>query len=409
MKRYTISLTLCSVGLLTYGQTTWDGSAGTDWTDGDNWSAGAPSAVNGARFDGTGAGSSANIPSSTTVETSGIDVTAGQGADFTIGSQGGSRVINLGTGGISNANGGGRFSIDPDIVLMGGDHLWSNTGNILRTRSVNLNGNNLTITSTTTHEMYGQLIDSTSTANRTVTLNGGTYALRNGGFNFDGSLVVDQEAVLRFDSNGGISSTSSTIDVTLRNGGTVFQRRSGQTDTIQGSLIFEGTTGANNEIELDGQTYTVGAANILSLDGSLNTLDFTNPGGGDYGDAAGLLLLRENGSLNLEVSADLDTSDLIDFDDGNGRRGGFEFGSNTSLGISLLSGTLEVGDTFTIIHGANFITGTPTTSSEWSYATVVNGDGGFDGVITVIPEPGTLSLVMLTGISAFALFGRTRR
>ncbi len=400
MKYKTLTLLICYSCLCSFvaAQTLWNGITDDDWSNLGNWSSGVPTSATLAQFDGTDGGGTLSIGSSSTVQALGLNFSSGESSNRIIGNSFNNSLIELGLSGITNSNSGGQIRIDSAIQLVGGNQTWTNTGNSLRTRTVNLNGNDLGITTSNTHNFYGAFSDSSAASSVNLTLGGGgTFTTRGGGFSYQGGLIIDG-SILSFDSNGSQSTVASSIDVTLQNNATLRQFRDNVTGTIGGTLFFRG----DNTVRVD-KDEDFGVGSLDGQDSSINVLSFSDP----TTDGDGFLLVRDNGELRLEVDAGLNLSDRIQFNV-SGDRGMFEFGANTHVDIAVLNGTPTAGQQFTIIEDASSITGTPTTSSEWVYSTIADGDG-FDAILTyAVPEPSTLTMLLLSSVVGFVLFRRRR-
>jgi autotransporter-associated beta strand protein len=384
----------CTLTLLTAisatAQTTyqWNGSLDSNWQTAGNWQApagqpGFNTSVNGRLNIDSGVNNPLiyTAAEGTTIfagggSVRGLVINTGQmtitgGSFSTVGSLAGDVIGNTGTGSLT-VN-GGSYTANTVVTALGGFGAAGNGTLTLTSGAVTLNGAGSVLR-----------LGSIATSTATVNLDGGTLSAT-------GVTAVAGEGVKTFNFNGGVLqaranngiffASTSGVTANVKAGGAKIDSN-GFNVTMSQALVHDAALGATR----DGGLAKSGAG-ILTLSG-LNTYE------GNTVVSAGTLLLADNAQMKFVYKAadagfnSLSGAGALTLD------GDFVFDL-----IGAAPGTYDIVSTAgtTTFSGSFAVVGwTATTGTLWTEA----GGSTFDettGLLTVVPEPGAASLVILAG------------
>ncbi|HUJ11384.1 MAG TPA: PEP-CTERM sorting domain-containing protein [Verrucomicrobiae bacterium] len=461
-------ITLLGVGiflLLSTGaqsQDVWNGGSATAgptngyWSTAANWVAGtAPVANDSLTFNAPVAGGTRVTTNDLTAGTefNNIVINGGQfflsGNSISLGGTNPQFIVNSGTETINlsmallqdttfQVNTGGSNPLLINGVISGGFGLTKTGVSLMRFAALQTYSGDTTISSGTL-DVTGDFMPSGSGKGNLTIVNGGTFQMNNASANINGlsgagivAKVGSGGRILTLGNNnadgvftGNFVQNVGTLTITKTGSGTqVIGGTLNNTGTINvngGTLLFNGTHTAGVGNYSVGPGATLGGTGLISF-AATASLIVSNGGTLSPGNSAGLL--RLNGGLgmtlqsNSNYAVELNGLGLgVDYDSVLVGSGTINIG-NSVLAVSL-GFTPNVGDQFDIVTNAtgNAVLGEFAGLSEGSVFTVGStdlqitylGGTGNDIVLTVVPEPSSLGLIVFGLLGTYWLRRRSRQ
>ncbi|MCX6995725.1 MAG: autotransporter-associated beta strand repeat-containing protein, partial [Kiritimatiellaeota bacterium] len=248
------------------------------------------------------------------------------------------------------------------------------------------------------------IVQDNSGANKTsVTKDGIGKWILSGVNTYSGNTAINS-GTLALSGSGSMASSptinvaaGATFDVSGRTGGS-YTLGSGQTLTGNGATTGGLILDVGSTLSPGNSTGTNTFNNVLTLKGDTNVFELVTTSDHD------MTVVASTGSLTLQNKPILDvraTSLVASPNDI------FVLFDNQFSGALTLTDTFWLNDTTQLVNNATFTAGT--TIFKINYDAVANGDAVHNDIIlTVIPEPTTLQLLMFLG-TAFSLRRKLRQ
>jgi hypothetical protein len=367
---------LASVALLTtpfhtMAQGTWDGGGDPDgnFNNALNWAGDTAPAGNGALvFDGT-----VNLNT-----TNNLTLTGGDNA-------------------ITFNAGAGAFSLNANAIRIGGV---ANNSAFAQTINLQFRLNGGRTVDVGAAGMIFTVAPQSTGGGRTLTkLGSGVMTLRGNTTGGNVSYTVNA-GTLRFDTLLGDTTSISTGNILL-NSGTQLQLNNAGTATFTLATANSGSSIVlNNSGTVNGAVQINSGANLTgngSLAGSITNFGGIAPGTSIGTMTLGNLVLDSTGTTTMEIDAEAgQNADLISV------TGTLTLGG--SLTVVNIGGALEQGDTFNLFDAATLQASFGGTVNLPALDVGLSWDTsnlGISGIISVIPEPSTLTLAAIAGALLF--------
>ncbi|HWA09050.1 MAG TPA: autotransporter-associated beta strand repeat-containing protein [Opitutaceae bacterium] len=334
---------------------TWiDGAGNSNWNNSANWNSATPGPGDIARFSSATV-KDPNVSSNTSVG----ELLFANGSDAKSFAGGKTLTVN-GVGGIGIDNQTGLVQTFANKFALGGNQTWKSSGNgggLTFNGTINLAGNNLTLSLAASGSSLATLDGNISGSGGSLTIDGNGTVILGAAASYTGATTIDSGATLQISGGGTLASST---DVIVNAGGAY--DLNGTSDTVS-------TIAGAGSIKLGGGKLTTGGNGSTVFSGVISD-----------GGMGGAIDKRGSGTLTLS-------------------------GANTfSGGVALNAGTIAVGSdaalgtgTLDLSGGTLFIRGDHTLANDlaMSGSSTIAANPGVSLVFssnTIAPASGTLTL-----------------